>query len=607
MMRRLQRLLHLFPRADWFRFGLILAMMLGAAALEMVGLGAVPVLVLIAADPARAREHPPVQAVLDRLGLGSPAEILVAGGLALIAFFLCRTLYLVLSYYIQDRITRHREVELSTRVFEAYLRAPYAYHLAHNSVLMLRTATQQVQNVITEVLNPLLNVTRQGVVMAAVVAMVVWQEPLVGALTLLCLGAAGLGFLSLVNRRIRAWGTLEQDLRNQQHRHVSEGLSVVKELLVLGRVGPVRDRYHKLAEAVARPVRLADTARRSTWPAMELIVVSVLLLAAAAMVRSARPLAELMPVLAMFAMALARLKGSAAEFVAGVTQIRYHMASVDAVSADLEELRRWRPASGLLPAGDAAEPLPFRDRVVVDRVTFAYGPDRPPAVRAACLTIPRGASVALVGPTGSGKSTLADLFIGLLTPQEGAVLVDGQDIRGVTAAWQRRIGYIPQSIVLIDDTIARNIALGLPDDQIDPEALERAIAAAQLRETIGSLPEGLDTVIGERGVRLAGGQRQRIGIARALYRDPDVLVMDEGTSALDSATERALMDAVQEGRGRRTLLLIAHRLSTVRACDTIYCVIDGEVRASGTYDELLASFPPFARLVRAAEPASPPA
>jgi ATP-binding cassette subfamily C protein len=605
MMLRLGKLLRLFRPADWLRFAVILAMMLGAAAVEMVGLGAVPLLVVIAADPVRARQHRFVQVALDRFGLDRSGEILLAGGLALIGFFLCRTLYLVLSYYIQDRICRNREVELSTRLFQAYLNAPYTYHLTHNSVLMLRTATQQVQYVITEVLNPLLNVTRQGLVMAAVVAMVVWQEPLVGAVTLACLSLAGLGFLAAVNRRMRDCGILEQELRGQQYRHVSEALSVVKELRLLGRLGHVRNRHHAIAEAVSRPVRFADTARRSTWPAMELIVVSVLMLAAVAVVRGERPLGELMPVLALFSMALARLKGSAAEFVAGITQMRYHLASVDAVWHDLQELEQRAAPAASAPAAGVARVLPFEEGITLDHVTFAYSPDRSPAIRDVSLHIRRSSSVAFVGPTGSGKTTLVDLIIGLLTPQAGSVLVDGRDLRGDTDVWQRRIGYIPQAITLIDDTLARNIAIGLPDDQIDPQCLAQAITAAQLRDTVDSLPQGLQTVIGERGVRLSGGQRQRIGIARALYANPDVLVMDEGTSALDTGTEQAVIEAVAALKGQRTIIMIAHRLSTVRDCDTLFFLQEGALTARGKHAELLAACPEFAAMAAAVRPLSP--
>ncbi len=292
-----------------------------------------------------------------------------------------------------------------------------------------------------------------------------------------------------------------------------------------------------------------------------------------------------------------------ASFVAGLGQIRYRLSAVDAVHDELQALQAAAPA----PATPAAAPSPappaglaFQHGIELRQVAFRYAADRPRAVDGVSLRIPRGASVAFVGPTGSGKTTLVDLVIGLLEPQEGAVLVDGQDIRRDPAAWGRHIGYVPQSIVLLDDTVARNIALGVPDDQIDLGDLHRAIAAAQLEDTIKALPNGVETLIGDHGARLSGGQRQRVGIARALYHNPDVLIMDEGTSALDTGTEQAVIDAVEALKGQRTIIMIAHRLSTVRACDRIHCIVDGQLAASGTYDELMISYPRFAQLAGAA-------
>jgi ATP-binding cassette, subfamily B, bacterial PglK len=587
MMHRLYKLIRLFRPADWLRFGLIVAMMLGAAVLELVGLGAVPLFVAAAIDPALARRSSVAAAVLDALHADTPVRILAWGSGILLAFFLCRTLYLVVSYYIQDRIVRNREVELSCRLFEAYLRAPYAYHLSRNSTQVLQTILHEIDFVIADVLNPLLNVLRHGVVMLTVVAVVLWREPLIGLLTFTCLGVCGLGFLLTVNARLKRCGSEEHEVRTRQYKVVSESLAVFKEARVLGRTGLFAQQFHRGAERLARVVQFSDTARRSTWPAMELIVVAVLLLAAALMIGGGRPLEGLMPVLALFTVALARLKGCAAEFVAGLTQIRYRVVAVDAVYDDLLALQALAaPGAAVPPPGPVAASPRMQTGIELRGVSFRYAPDRLPAVRDVSLRIVRGSSVGFVGPTGSGKTTLVDLIIGLFEPQEGAILVDGRDIRANLGGWQRHLGYIPQSIVLLDDTVARNIALGLPDEQIDPQALRAAIAAAQLQETVAGLPQGVDTVIGEHGAGLSGGQRQRIGIARALYHNPDVLIMDEGTSALDTGTEQAVIAAIGALKGERTVIMIAHRLSTVSACDVIYCVADGRITASGSYTDL---------------------
>lgn len=602
MMQRLLKLLRLFQPSDWLRFGLIVVMMLGAAALELVGLGAVPLFVAAAVDPALVRQNSTVAAVFDALGADTPAAVLTWCSGALLAFFLCRTLYLVASYAIQDRIIRSREVELSCRLFGAYLGAPYRYHLERNSADMVRALVQEIPFVISDVLGPLMNVLRQGVVIVAVVTVVLWREPLAGLLTFTALGLVGLGFVLLLNASMRRRGAAEQTLRGAQYRQGLESFSVLKEARVLGRTPFFVRRYRACVEQLAQAQRFSDTARRSTWPAMELIVVAALLLAAVSMIRQGRPVQSLMPVLALFTVALARLKGSAAEFIAGIAQIRYRLVAVDTVYGDLLALQALPPAR--LPSAGETTREPVRaltSGIELQRVTFRYADDRRPAVHDVSLRIPKGASVAFVGATGSGKSTLADLIIGLLPPQEGAILADQQDIRSDTETWQRHIGYIPQAIVLLDDTIARNIALGLPDEQIDAHALQQAIAAAQLTETVAELPQGLHTVIGERGVRLSGGQRQRVGIARALYTNPDVLVMDEGTSALDSTTERAVVSAVDALKGERTIIMIAHRLSTVRTCDRLFYLSQGTLQAEGTFAELLSSCPEFAAMAALSE------
>jgi ATP-binding cassette subfamily C protein len=245
------------------------------------------------------------------------------------------------------------------------------------------------------------------------------------------------------------------------------------------------------------------------------------------------------------------------------------------------------------------ERLPFRDVIRVQNLEFKYPGAEVHSLHGVNLEIPRGSAVGVVGATGSGKTTLVDLILGLLTPTAGRILVDDQDLTGHMRAWQRQVGYVPQDIYLMDDTIRRNVAFGIKDADIDNTAVNRAIEAAQLSSFIVSLPAGVDTMVGERGIRLSGGQRQRIGIARALYHDPEVLVFDEATSSLDTETERFVMQAVERLRGARTIILIAHRMSTVRGCDKLFFLSDGRVLASGAFDSLLAENERFKTMVGA--------
>ncbi len=591
---RLDQLRVLFSPSDWLRFGLILALMLGAAVFELLGLGAVPVFLLVLAKPEAVEKYPAIARLLAWLGAETPAETLLAGSLVLVVLFALRTVYLVVTYYIQDRIIRNRQVALSHRLFGAYMLAPYPFHLRRNSAELLRNAAQEVERVVSEVLNPVLTVLRQGIVMVAVVALVVWAEPLIGLAALVLIGCTGLGLLWFLDARMKRAGEVEQRMRGDQYRTVNEGLAVLKELKIMGREAGFTQRFHGCAEAMAAAQRWRDTARRSTWPTMEFMVVTGLLIVMGVMIRSGRELSVLMPTLALFAVALGRLKGCATEFVSALAQVRYNWVSITVVANDLVELG----AKPELVLPRPAEPLVWHEGAVLEfsGVGFRYLPDRPAVLHEVSLGIPRGACVGFVGPTGSGKSTILDLLMGVLVPDRGRILLHGEDIQPRLRAWQAGIGYIPQQITLLDDTVAANIALGVPPERRNQAAIEQAVVAAQLRETVAALPQGLETMVGERGVRLSGGQRQRIAIARALYHQPQVLVMDEGTSSLDTETERAVVEAVHALKGERTILMVAHRLSTVRECDTILFVKDGRIEAQGTYEELRATHAGFRRL-----------
>ena len=594
MMGRLAKLNVLFRFSDWVRFAVILALMLGAAVFELVGLGLVPVFVMVLARPETVSDYPVAERLLARLGARDPAGFLLVGSLTLVALFVLRTVYLVGSYYVQDRITRNRQVEMSHRLFAAYMAAPYGFHLRSNSAVLLRNVTQEIERIVSEVLNPFLTVLRQGIVMVAVVGAVVWVEPLIGIVALLLIGAAGVGFLWLVDARLKRAGETEQAMRAEQYRTVNESFSLLKELRVMGREGGFVRRFHHASEGMARPQQWRDTARRSTWPTMEFVVVVGLLLLMVAMIRSGRSLDTLMPTLALFTVALGRLKGCATEFVGSFTQMRYSLPSVDVVADDLVALG----AGTVVSVPPPAAPLALRADSVLEfaHVGFRYVAERPAVLHDISLRIPRGACIGFVGPTGSGKSTILDLAMGVMPPDEGAILLDGEDIRTRLRSWQACIGYIPQQITLLDDTIAANIAIGIPPEARDRRAIESAIDAAQLRQTIAELPEGVETKVGERGVRLSGGQRQRIAIARALYHQPEILVMDEGTSSLDAETERAVVESVHALKGERTILMVAHRMQTVRECDRIVYVREGRIEAQGTYDELRANHEGFRRL-----------
>jgi ABC-type multidrug transport system fused ATPase/permease subunit len=309
---------------------------------------------------------------------------------------------------------------------------------------------------------------------------------------------------------------------------------------------------------------------------LEVTAIAGLLGVAAVLTIAGKPPVTVTVTLALLSIALVRTIPSVNRITSSVATLRYGHYALEAINKDLTDLEA--PSSKIR---EDSHPLTFSESIRFDDVSYTYPGATKSSLAHISLRIDRGNSVAIIGPTGAGKTTLVDLLLGLLEPSEGRILVDGVDLTLAIASWQRVIGYVPQDIYLTDDSIRGNIALGIPASDINAAAIDEAIRAAQLNEFVRSLPAGLDTVVGERGVRLSGGQRQRIGIARALYHNPSVLIFDEATSSLDTATEELVIEAVDALRGSRTIIVIAHRLSTIRNCDYVFSLREGAVSSEG--------------------------
>ncbi len=326
---------------------------------------------------------------------------------------------------------------------------------------------------------------------------------------------------------------------------------------------------------------------------MDTLAVAAMVAIAAILLARGQDLQSSLLFLGMFVLAAFRLIPSASRLSGALSQLRYRYASTEVIYHELLALRQ-QPSDA--PAGSANEqvsPIPFQRGLKVEHLVYSYPTMHKAAIDDISLEIPKGSWVALIGPTGAGKTTLADLILGFLTPSSGRVLVDGHDLRDNVGGWQRNIGYVPQSVYLIDDTIRRNVAFGVPENEIDEERVWQALRAAQVDALVRSLPGELTAIVGERGGRLSGGERQRLGIARALYRDPEVLVIDEGTANLDHATEAAIVEVIGGLRGKKTIIVIAHRLAFVRNCDCIFILDQGRIRNSGRYADLLSRDPAF--------------
>jgi ATP-binding cassette subfamily C protein len=391
--------------------------------------------------------------------------------------------------------------------------------------------------------------------------------------------------LKLSRRVFIRLGSREQELKREILKSLQQSLGGVKEVKVLGRERFFFDDFTSRHGALTRLRSHHSTLSAAPRLIIETIFIAGMLFVISSLVMSSEVEAGLMPQLGLFAYAGVRLIPSASRALADLNNIRFGSSVTRRLYNDYIQCTSFLEPS---PANHAKNEITFTDRVEITHLTYTYEESPRPVLTDISLTIRRGETIGIVGPTGAGKSTLIDLLLGLLSPSAGGIFSDGKNITLSPRSWRTKIGYVPQNIFLIDDTIRRNIALGVNDKEISEQKLRNAIRLAQLEDYVHSLPLGLHTIVGERGVRLSGGQRQRIAIARALYHEPELLMFDEATSALDNQTEREVIQAIETLRGKKTLVIVAHRLSTVRSCDFLVFLKEGKIAACGTFDKLLA-------------------
>jgi ABC-type multidrug transport system fused ATPase/permease subunit len=538
--------------------------------LEALSVGAVMPAIILLGDAQAVRRYPPFESALQFLGLRPGASLALLGAAALVAIHVVKAGFLAFLADRQSRFVFAVQLQLSQRLFSTYLGQPWLFHLQRNSAQLTRNLVNEVNMAALIGLQAMLTLATESLVLACVGALLLAVEP-VGTLAFAALLAlASWGFHRLTRAATAQAGAARQLHEGLRLQHLQQGLAAVREIRLSGCEREFAERYRVHSAGAADAGRWLATLQQMPRLWLELLaVVSLALLIAVLAARGTAP-ASLLPVLALFATAGFRLMPSVQRLMSAWQALHYARPAIDVLHAEL--------ALNTPTHADVARQLlpPLYTGLEVQGVTFTYPHAPKPALADASLAIRRGEWVAVVGASGSGKSTLVHIVLGLLTPDRGHVRVDGADVRSALRAWQDQIGFVPQTPCLIDDTVRRNIAFGLHDDRIDTQAVWRVLQAVQLAEFVRDLPQELDTPLGERGVRLSGGQLQRIALARALYRDPAVLVLDEPTSALDAATECQVLESVR-AHGPRTVLLVAHRASTVARCDRLYTLEHGRV------------------------------
>lgn len=564
--------------------------------LEVVGIGMVPAFVAIVANPSRVLEHERLTGFFSSLNIHSSRDLLIYGGMALIVVFVVKNAYILVFRYFEARFIYNRRYTFSHRLMTAYMQAPYTFYLNRNSSELLRNTTGEVNIMINSVLNPSLKIIKEIIMGVSVVVFLFVVEPVVTLFVLVVMGGMAGLFLLFTQKRMRHYGREAQRYRREMIKAARQGFGGIKDARVLNRENEFIDVFRRMARDSSRLQRNKTFISQIPRPVIETIAVGGIMLIAVVMVLQDRPISSIIPVLAMFGVAIIRLMPAIQQITQTLTDLRFHLPSVNPIYDDLQELKPF--IREFRADRKRKEKLTMEGSLTFNDVHYTYPKSEEQALRGVSFDIRKGQAVAFVGPSGAGKTTVVDVLLGLLEPQQGVVAVDGKNIFSSISAWQRNIGYIPQFIYLADDSLRRNIAFGLPDRLIDEEKMQRAVEQSQLKELTDRLPEGLNTVIGERGTRLSGGQRQRVGIARALYHDPQVLVMDEATSALDNVTEQQIIDAIEGLKGERTVVMIAHRLTTVMNCDVLFYMEEGRIVDQGTYGELLQRNVHFREMAR---------
>jgi ABC-type multidrug transport system fused ATPase/permease subunit len=569
-------------------------MMMVAAGLEILGIGMIPAFVAIVASPERVLEYEPIQPLLEFLNINTARELLIWGSGALLGSFILKSSYKLFFNYFQARYIYNRRYQISHRMMSSYMQAPYTFHLERNTAELLRNITQEVNILIGNVLTMLLDISKQAVITISILLFLFIAEPFVTLLVIAFSGLASGSFLYMTKKKVKAYGKREQQHRREMIKAVNQGLGGIKIARVLNRESEFIEKFRTEVRNSTRLLTYMTYTKKIPQPLIETTAVMAMLLIASFLVWQGRPMEVIVPTLTLFAVAIVRLMPAVKSLTSDYTNLIYNIVALDPIYSDLKELEH--SSKKFIKERKASQPLKLEHLVEARSVNYVYPNSDEQALKGVSFKIPKGHAVGFVGESGAGKTTVVDLLLGLMEPSSGEILVDGKNIHDHLSAWQQNIGYIPQSIYLADETLRSNIAFGIPEKEIDDEKVMRALELAQLKELIERLPDGMETILGENGTRLSGGQRQRVGIARALYHDPEVLVMDEATSALDNITEKEITMAIELLKGDRTIIMIAHRLSTVENCDVLYLMKDGEITDSGSYEELVENNREFRKM-----------
>lgn len=599
MIKIIKKIFDLLTPRERFVLYMILLASIVTATVDVAGILSIMPFIGVVANPELVQTNPWLNRVYTFLGFQSTNRFLFFLGVIVLLFLIINNLFKMLFSWVQLRYGNMRQYSLSKRLLERYLSQPYIFFLNRNTSELSRNILSVVGSVISGVLQPCMSLIEKTVGSLFILIMLVIINPGLAITTSVVLGTIYAFIYLCIRKKLSVWGSEAVEANRFRYKLSSEALNGIKDLKILGRQTNFLDRlsFHSLRSAGY--ATKSGVVNRIPMYTLEILAFGGILCIVLYFLAMKQNLAQVLPLVALYAFAAKRLMPSLQGIFSAISTIRYNLAALDVLHRDIINTAATVSTSKIK---EKITPLPFEHHLKLENISFKYPNCNDPVIRNISLDINANSTVGFVGSTGSGKTTLIDIVLYLLVPQTGQMLVDGVRIDTTNQLqWQRNLGYVPQHIFLSDDTVACNIAFGIPDEQIDIDKVKKAASIANISRFIESeLPSGYDTLIGERGIRLSGGQRQRIGIARALYHDPGVLILDEATSALDGETEEAVMDAISNLSTQKTIIMIAHRLTTLKDCDVIYVLEEGRITEHGTYNELIHSSFRFRAMSRTA-------
>ena len=566
-----------YPKQSKRRVPLVMILGILGTAVETFGIGLVIPVMTTMSKATPGNSGSVLQPLFDFLGVQAVGTMVGVAVLSIVAAFMVKNAYQLFYNWYITKFNNFSVQQLSSMLFRSFLRRPYTFHLQRNSSELLNVVQQEV-GMTVGLITGFMALTTEFLVAGSVAGLMFFTEPVAATATLAVLIFGTMIYTRVTKPRMKYFGQLRQKIEPPRTRYLLQGFGGVKDVQVLGRSEDFSMQFEKQNLLVQNANLRIGVLKQIAPMWTEMLAMSGLIVVIWVMIWQGRSPDRIIPLLGLFVVATWRFVPSINKVIAQVNNIRYSLPAVESLYNEFEYIKSQSEI--------VKTQAKFTDKIEMRNLTFSYDNTPAPSLRDVNIVVRKGETVGFIGPSGAGKSTLVDVILGLLPPSSGELLVDGVNLHEQNLEWQSTIGYVAQAIYLTDDTIRRNVAFGIAEKEIDEVALERALKSAQLWDFVESLPEKAHTIVGERGIRVSGGQRQRIGIARALYHEPQVLVLDEATSSLDMETETEVMSAIRALQGFKTILIVAHRLSTVQHCDRVYRIEDATIVAEGTLEEL---------------------